>query len=298
MCERLKLDPSKLPRILAPLNAAMAARCGFRAGVQVVVGCGDTAASFLACGATREGISVDVAGTASVFTATTKRFMADTRRQTLSCAQAATQGLWHPYAYINGGGLNLEWFRNEIAGGRLSFDEQDRLAARIATVEDDLMFVPHLGGRVSPSWPRLGCAWAGLRWSHSTAHLYQAVREAVALEYASYRDVLRKLNPSLRLREVRVTGGGEKSALWNRIKADALGVHVVQIAGAQGAPMGAPMGVALVAGFGVGLFKDLDAAARAWIKTGRVTLPERKLAGHYARRLVRYEGLLELLNKW
>jgi xylulokinase len=202
--------------------------------------------------------------------------------------------LWHPYAYIHGGGLNLEWFRKEIAGSRLSFDELDRLAARITPAEDDPMFVPHLGGRVSPSWPRLGGAWAGLRWSHSVAHLYRAVREAVALEYAIYRNVLRELNPSLRLREVRVTGGGEKSALWNRLKADALGVRVVQIAGAQGAPMGA----ALVAGFGVGLFKDLDAAARAWIKTGRATLPERKLAGHYARRLARYERLLEGLNQW
>ncbi|MBM3861897.1 MAG: xylulose kinase [Verrucomicrobia bacterium] len=300
LCERLKLDSSKLPRIVAPhdvvgtLSAAMAARCGLRAGVPVVAGCGDTAASFLASGATREGICVDVAGTASVFAATTRQFMADTRQQTLSCGQAATPGLWHPYAYINGGGMNLEWFRKEIAGERFSFDELDRLAARISPAEDCPMFVPHLGGRVSPSWPRLGGAWAGLRWSHSVAHLYRAVREAVALEYAIYRNVLRELNPSLRLREVRVTGGGEKSALWNQIKADALGVRVVQIAGAQGAPMGA----ALVAGFGVGLFKDLDASARAWIKTGRVTLPQRKLAGHYARRLARYERLLEELNQW
>ena len=26
-------------------------------------------------------------------------------------------GLWHPYAYINGGGLNLKWFVERIASG-------------------------------------------------------------------------------------------------------------------------------------------------------------------------------------
>jgi xylulokinase len=300
LCETFRLDPAKLPRIVAShdvvgaLGVAMAARCGLRAGVPVVAGCGDTAASFLACGATREGICVDVAGTASVFAATTRRFVADTRRQTLGCGQAATPGLWHPYAYINGGGLNLEWFRKEIAGSRLSFDELNRLAAQLAPAEDDPMFLPHLGGRVSPSWPRLGGVWAGLRWSHSAAHLYRAMLEAVALEYAIYRDVLRELNPALRLREVRITGGGEKSALWNQIKADALGVRVVQIAGGEGAPMGA----ALVAGLGVGMFDDLDRTAREWIKTGKATAPDRALAGHYAKRLARYERLLDAMNRW
>ena len=93
----------------------MARRCGLLVGTSVVAGCGDTAASFLACGATREGICVDVAGTASVFAATTRTFRPDTAHRVLSWGRSAVPGLWHPYAYINGGGMNLEWFRREIA---------------------------------------------------------------------------------------------------------------------------------------------------------------------------------------
>ena len=97
---------------------AMASKCGLSPGTPVAAGCGDTVASFLACGATRPGICVDVAGTASVFAATTASFQPDLSDRTLGCGQSAAPGFWHPYAYINGGGMNLEWFRKEIAKSR------------------------------------------------------------------------------------------------------------------------------------------------------------------------------------
>ena len=306
LCRRFGLDPEKLPRIVNPreivgeLTGRMARRCGLPAGTPVVAGCGDTAASFLACGATREGICVDVAGTASVFAATTRAFLPDLKHKVLSCGQAATPGLWHPYAYINGGGMNLEWFRNHIAGsGRAAariptLAAMDRAAAAIAPAEGLPMFVPHLGGRVSPGWPDLRGAWVGLTWAHTAAHLWRALLEGVALEYAIYRRVLLGLHPGLRLDEIRVTGGGEKSALWNRIKASALGTRVAQADRSEGAPLGA----ALVAGFGVGVVKDLEAATRKWIGTGRAFQPDPRLAGCYEARLESYERLLEVLNAW
>ncbi len=265
-----------------------------------MAGCGDTAASFLACGATREGICVDVAGTASVFAATTREFRPDKLHKILSCGQAATPGLWHPYAYINGGGMNLEWFREHIVGSRgasarkLDLGDLDRQADSIAPTGELPLFVPHLGGRVSPSWPCLRGAWVGLTWAHTAGHLWRASLEGVALEYAIYRQVLLRLHPSLRLAEARVTGGGEKSALWNRIKADVLGMRVVQVNRSEGASLGS----ALLAGYGVGLFKDLDATARSWIGTGRDFEPDHRLAGYYSARLDRYQHLLDALNAW
>ncbi len=139
-------------------------------GVPVVAGCGDTAASFLACGATREGVCVDVAGTASVFAATTRQFKADTTHRMLGWGQSATPGLWHPYAYINGGGMNLDWFAGELAQlGKARTEKTlaqlNRLAGTIEPSLLDPFFVPHLGGRVSPSQPSLRGSWAGLTWT-------------------------------------------------------------------------------------------------------------------------------------
>jgi len=305
LCKRFGIPTTKLPRIVdshavvGELTSAAARRCGLKAGTPVIAGCGDTAASFLACGATRAGVCVDVAGTASVFAATTRQFKADTAFRVLGWGQSATPGLWHPYAYINGGGMNLEWFAREFArqGNATSakkLAQLDRMASRIAPALDDPMFVPHLGGRVAPSQPKLRGSWAGLTWSHTSVHLYRAMLEGVALEYCVYRDVLRSVNPELRIREVRVTGGGEKSTLWNQMKADALGVPVVHISRHEGAPMG----VALLAGYGVGLFEKLEAAAARWIRRGNAVRPARKLAAHYRSRLARYERLLQDLNQW
>ncbi len=305
LCRKFDISSSKLPRIVDPhsvigaVTAGVARRCGIAAGIPVIAGCGDTAASFLACGATREGICVDVAGTASVFAATTRQFKADVAYRTLGWGQSATPGLWHPYAYINGGGMNLEWFAREMTQlGKSSSDRAlatlNQLATRIVPAADDPMFVPHLGGRVSPSQPLLRGSWAGLTWSHTAAHLYRAALEGVALEYCVYRDVLQAVNPELNMREVRITGGGEKSSLWNQMKADALQLPVVQLNRHEGAPMG----VALLAGYGVGLWKNLDKAAADWLQTGDRVRPQRKCAQHYQSRLARYTRLVDLLQEW
>jgi xylulokinase len=298
LCRRFRLDPGLLPRvveaheIVGQLSPTAARRCGLPRGVPVAAGCGDTAASFLACGAVREGVCVDVAGTASVFATTVRSFRADRKGATLACGASAVPGLWHPYAYVNGGGMNLEWFRGRIAGAA-GLEELERLAAAAKPSEADPLFVPHLGGRVCPSRPGLRGAWVGLQWTHGAGHLYRAVLEAVALEYALYLGIMRALHPASRPREVRVTGGGAGSALWNRIKADALGLPVVAVR----RPEGAPLGSALIAGRAAGVFADLKAAARRWVGTGGRAAPRRGVRGHYRRRLARYRRLLRALDE-
>jgi len=114
----------------------------------------------------------------------------------------------------------------------------------------------------------------------------------VALEYGVYHSILRELYPGLRLRELRITGGGEKSAVWNDIKADVLGTRVARVSQSEGAPMGA----ALVAGYGVGLFKSLPKTAEAWVAKGQVHRPNTKMKQYYAARIERYKTLLHNLN--
>lgn len=306
LCRRFDLDMEKLPniveshKVIGEVIPEMAKKCGIVPGIPVVAGCGDTAASFLSCGATREGICVDVAGTASVFATTTKIFKADLNEKTLGCGQSATPGLWHPYAYINGGGMTLEWFRKEVANHgdneherALAFEDLDHLIAPIEPAKSDPFFIPHFGGRVCPGQPHLRGAWLGLTWKHTLGHLYKAVFEGVALEYGIYMNILSTLYTDFTPEEIRITGGGEKSLTWNQIKADVLGIPVIQIQRKEGAPMGS----ALLAGFGVSLFTNLGEAAAQWIELGSSIPPSPEKAAFYQQRISRYKAFMEAINE-
>lgn len=299
LCQEFHFDPAKLPAIVDPaaiageLTAEAARRCGLRSGTPVVAGCGDTVASFLACGATAEGIGVDVAGTASVFAMTTADFRPDGRQRMLACGQSAVPGLWHPYAYINGGGMNLEWFRRELADGKLALDRLNKMASAIEPNAAMPIFVPHLSGRVCPAQPDIRGAWIGLSRDHTAADLYRAALEGVALEYALYRQSLSALYGNMKIKELRVTGGGAKSSLWNQIKADALQTPMRCVARDEGAPLGA----AMLAGWGVGALPSLPEGAMQWIGLAEAVRPRRPLARLYAARLKRYEAILTHLNE-
>ncbi len=306
LCKTFGLDMDKLPRIVTSYDMVgrftkeAAARTGLAEGTPVAAGCGDTIASFLSCGAVASGICVNVAGTSSPFTFTVDSFRADPK-QVLACAQAPVPGLWYSYAYINGGGMNLEWFLKEIMnmGPRprteeLTFEDLNALAEEIEPSLDDPVFIPHLAGRVSPAQPELRGSWSGLTWKHGVGHLYRAVLEGVALEYGIYLHTLNSLYEESSPIEVRITGGGGKSNVWNQIKSDVLNIPFVPLT-KQG---DAPMGMALLAGKAAGMFDDLREACDRWIKRGETVSPDASKYEFYRQRRLRYEALMAALNTW
>jgi xylulokinase len=125
-------------------------------------------------------------------------------------------------------------------------------------------------------------------------HLYKAVLEGIGLEYGVYCKILKQLYPSFKFIEIRITGGGEKSQVWNRLKANILQIPVVQLTRTEGAPMG----VAMLAGYGVGLFKNLDSIARKWGAKGASYTPDKKLKGFYVSLIKKYEYLLKGLSRY
>ncbi|MCF7929308.1 MAG: hypothetical protein K9L68_11060 [Spirochaetales bacterium] len=338
LLDMFDVERDKMPRIVSPsetigkIDKQAAGETGLLEGTPVVAGCGDTAASFLAAGAVEPGICVDVSGTASVFAATTSEYVPDIDEKVLGLGRSAVPGLWHPYAYVNGGGLNIEWFRDVLlqvlqgaskdssrgggssasagsqadgaqAGGAasaagLDFDDLNRMAAEISAEEDLPVFIPHFGGRVSPGQPQMRGAWLGLRWTHGPGHLYRAILESIALEYSIYLSQLKQLNPGLSVAQLRNTGGGNVSSVWKQIKADALGVPLVDIRDFAGATHGA----AMLAGFGAGVLPDLRSAAARWVKTGETTDPDNGYREHYDRRIDRYttslKMVLDLMDSW
>ena len=83
------------------------------------------------------------------------------------------EGLWHPLAYINGGGLCIRWFRDEFTGKpAASYDDLMAEAENLPAGSEGILFVPHFCGRVLPNNPYVKGSFVGLDWKHGRGHLY------------------------------------------------------------------------------------------------------------------------------
>lgn len=227
LCGLFDIPREKLPRIVSPFTVIGESSrkesdlFGIPPGVPVAAGCGDTASCFLGTGAVERGVAVDVAGTASVFALATEEFLTD-RTGTVYTSRSVFPDLWYTMSYINGGGLNLEWFRQTFAPEK-SFEALNELVEEIPTGSDGLLFIPHLEGRGYPYVPQMRGNWKGFTRNHTLAHFYRSVLEGVGYEYAIYRERIMEIRGGDLPFQVRGVGGGAASAAWNRIKADILG---------------------------------------------------------------------------
>ncbi len=307
LCSLMGVDEDKLPRIVEPwqvvgeVTEQAAKDFGLAPGTPIAAGCGDTAANALGAGITQAGMLFDVAGTAAVLAGCTSAFVADTQEMALLTMRSVIPGLWHPLAYIGGGGLALRWFRDQfykVQPEVLRKDEGDAYAEMIAHAEsippgaEGLIFSPHLGGRICPATPEMRGAWLGFSWGHTQGHFLRALLESVAYEYAYYLGILQRLLPGLAFHEARVVGGGAQSAVWNQIKADVLGVPYQALRGSEFGTWGS----ALVAGKAAGVFDDLAAAAKEHaVPAGppiSPNLPNHQLYQGYAGEYIRWQEKL------
>jgi xylulokinase len=309
LCNLFGVDKQKLPSIVKPwdvigeVTEKAAHDFGLVAGIPIAAGCGDSAANALGAGVIRPGMLFDVAGTASILASCTDEFIADIQHRVLINMRSVIPGLWNPLAYIGGGGLALRWFRDQFFNSHqgkpleITDDLYDLMAKEAANVKpgaDGLFFSPHLGGRICPANPAMRGAWIGFSWGHTQAHFYRAILESVAFEYAYYLNILREYIPGLVLYETRAVGGGSRSSLWNQIKADVLQVPHQCLKGLEFGTWGS----AMIAGYAVGIFKDLTETAMCNAEpNGKPFQPDPNLQSVYQPLVKKYIRLQESLDQ-
>jgi xylulokinase len=111
---------------------------------------------------------------------------------------------------------------------------------------EGLLFLPYLTGERTPNLPRASGVFHGLTpRTMKPAHLLRATMEGVTLGLAYGLGGLRELGvvPT----EIRLIGGGSKSAVWRQICADIFGCRVVTLREAEGAALGAAIQAAAAA---------------------------------------------------
>jgi xylulokinase len=289
----------KMARICSPFEiigkttAEFGALSGLTAGIPVAAGAGDTAASSFGAGLLEKDSLLDCAGTASVLCGMTDSFVPDLKNETMTMMRSPEEGIWFPLAYINGGGLCIRWFRDTFTGTpRLSYAELEEEAEKIAAGSEGISFIPHFAGRVLPADPKLKGSFSGLDLRHTRAHLFRAVLEGIAYEYAFYLSVLKELYPENRFRRLASIGGGSVSKFFLSIKADVMGLDAASFRVGDTALVGS----AVIAGTGAGLFSDPRAAVKKTIREDQVIAFNPERHEQYKPAAVRYLKVLKAMS--
>jgi len=295
-----KVEKSKMPEIVEPwkviggLTEDAARRCNLIAGMPIVAGCGDSAATILGSGITKKGLLFDVAGTASIFACCVDKYKPDVSTKTMLYARSVIPGLWTPLAYINGGGMCLKWFRDNLTGkeNMPSYTDLDRDAEKIVPGSDGLMFLPHFSGRVCPNDPNVRGTWIGLSWIHSREHMYRSIMEGIAYEYSYYLKVIKGLLSDVEFSQVYAIGGGSKSILFNSIKSDVLGIKYSTLNASDTAVIGS----AVIAGYGVKAFSNMEETVDRFIRIENQIEPNIQRHLEYKKFTGPYEKVFEALG--
>jgi xylulokinase len=229
----------------------------------------------------REGVVSVTIGTSGVVFASMDRFAA-TPNGELHAFCHALPNTWHVMGVMLSAGGSLQWWRNVLrqvgdlglANGSVShalqslnYDQLLSATNESSAGAEGLIFLPYLTGERTPHPdPLARGAFIGLTTRHTQAHLARAVVEGITYGLRDSLELARSLG--ITVNEIRVAGGGAKSAIWRQMLADIFECEITLINSTEGGAFG----VALLSGVGVGVWKDAREACDATLRvTNRVS---------------------------
>ncbi len=256
------------PEVCGRVSARGAAATGIPAGTPIVAGAGDQAAGAVGMGITRPGTVSATLGTSGVvFAATDRPFLDPGGRLHTFCH--AIPDRWHVMGVTQAAGLSLRWLRDQYgmaSGGDAAYTAMVAEAAAVRPGAEGVLWAPYLMGERTPHRdPNVRGALLGLAASHGRGHVVRAVLEGVAFSLRDSFTIFAELG--LPVEQIRLGGGGARSAVWRQIQADVYGRDVETVETEEGAVYGA----ALLAGVGARYWPTVDAACDAVVHTAEVT---------------------------
>jgi xylulokinase len=299
LMSKLGLDASLMPRcvesheVTGKLTESAAKELGLKAGIPVVGGAGDQAASAVGNGIVKPGIISATMGTSGVVFAHAEKPGTHPEGKVHTLCHAVA-GAWHQMGVVLSAGGSLQWFRNQFCGDLVvqakqkNCDPYELLIAEIETVpagSEGLLFAPYLTGERHPySDPTARGSFVGLTVRHTRAHLARAIVEGITFAMRDCLEVMRGLGVSAS--QIRLSGGGARSKFWRQLQANIYGQNVAQINTQEGPAYG----VALLAMVGTGAYKNVPEACAASIKVTEEIAPQ-------VEEVKRYQGIYEQYQK-
>ena len=269
LCEKIGIDIEKLPPLHKStdvvgglINEELIA-LGIPQGTPIVIGGGDTACATLAAGVTKAGDVCESVGTTNVLTICVDQPKFD-RGFINRCH--VVDGTWIYQGALSTTGAAYQWFRDnfcqdliEKASGssKNAFAYMNEEADEAEPGCGGLVFLPYMLGERSPIWdPYARGVFFGLSLQTKRKDMNRAVMEGCGYGLRQLSEIAERVTGK-KMTEFVSIGGGAKSETWAQIKADITGKDIIILDLNDMAPVGA----ALLAGVGAGVFKDIYEAS-------------------------------------
>jgi xylulokinase len=288
--------------VIGEVQPSAAERTGLTVGTPVVLGGHDFLCGCLPVGAFRPGVVLDVAGTWELVVAASERPALEPAVRDMGwwIDSHVARGLYAAIGSVVAADM-LEWFR-KLYGfeesqraqkeGGVDWDFLMEQAQAAPPGAHGVMFLPHLSGSTIPVVdPKSMGAFIGLRNLAGKGDMLRAIVEGLNYQFLQ---ILAGLEGGLGIRSDRLVavGGGASNAFWMQNKADMAGkvIDVPQIEEAT------PLGAAILAGIGVGLYRDEEDAFQQVYRPGRTFEPDLRLTEQYAARFALFERIYPALK--
>ncbi len=240
------LDPGRdlaacLPPLLAPdatlgrVRTAVAEQLGLRAGTPVSVGGGDNMMAAIGTGNATDGrLTVSLGTSGTLFAHAARPIVDDDGTVAAFCA---SDGGWLPLLCTMNCTVATELTRQLL---QWPLAEIDARVDAVAIGANGVVTLPFFNGERTPNLPAgKGCILGLDAGNYSADNLMRSAMEAAVYGLRAGLDRLRQLG--CELRDIRLTGGGARSASWRQMVADVFGLPVTVFSGDEGAALGAAL---------------------------------------------------------
>ena len=285
------VDPNKWLSNIQPagttaghVTVKAAAETGFPPGTPVVLAASDQACGNLGIGVCQPGLLGINGGTSCALQTPSERLPMDEAMGFF--VDFSPAGYYVAENGITSGTAALtEWFRDGFGQPEMTRAEDESelwdmlydLASEAPPGNLGLMLVPYLRGANGPLWdPRARGVLVGLMTDHSRPHLMRALLEGLAYESRRILESMEK-GTGVPVHSVRTYGGASQNDVWNTIFADVLGRLVTVTTD----PAPVSLGAAIIAGYGVELYRNPIDAARRMVQVRKSYEPNLDRAALY-----------------
>lgn len=265
MLTDLKLDPERMPRLLAShdvhgrITRDTYRRTGLIAGTPVAIGGGDGACTARGAGVVEPGSAYCYIGSSAWVSQILDKPVLDPKARIFNYLDMDGKS-YHVCGTVQCGAAAFDWtLKNLFGGGEQPADisNVENMARQIQPGAEGVMFLPTLMGWRTPYWdPNTRGCLMGFSLYHDQRHIARAVYEGIAFALNSCASVMEECGAPLH--SMMLTGGGARSGLWPDMLASIFNL-TTKVHQAPGETTS--LGAAIAAGVGVGLFKGYSEAA-------------------------------------